>query len=163
MTPTIRSVLGGGAASAVAQSLVVPIDVVSQHLMLMSRVRKPTKANSGGFPMPSGTLSQCSQKLPSISNSSASLTPAPAASVSSLAAATIQDVRLGPLGECTGQRRTQRVRQLTPLRLTANEMASAWSRALAVIRHIMHRHGIQGLYHGYFISLATFVPSSGLC
>ncbi|KAF6776134.1 hypothetical protein AHF37_04706 [Paragonimus kellicotti] len=113
LTPTQRSFLGGAAASLVAQSLVVPIDVISQHLMVLSR---------------SGT-STASYPGPSIVNSSA---------------------------------RLDQVRGLSPIRLTANDLSSSWSRFRAVSYYIAKAHGLRGFYNGYCISLCTFVPSSAL-
>ncbi|KAF5406242.1 Mitochondrial carrier protein [Paragonimus heterotremus] len=113
LTPTQRSFLGGAAASLVAQSLVVPIDVISQHLMVLSR---------------SGT-SSASYPGPSIVNSST---------------------------------RLDQVRGLSPIRLTANDLSSSWSRFRAVSYYIAKAHGIRGFYNGYCISLCTFVPSSAL-
>uniref|UniRef100_A0A1I8GDS3 Solute carrier family 25 member 44 n=1 Tax=Macrostomum lignano TaxID=282301 RepID=A0A1I8GDS3_9PLAT len=37
MSPTMRSFLGGGCASLVSQTVLVPLDVVSQHLQVLSR------------------------------------------------------------------------------------------------------------------------------
>ncbi|KAA3671377.1 uncharacterized protein DEA37_0014091, partial [Paragonimus westermani] len=93
LTPTQRSFLGGAAASLVAQSLVVPIDVISQHLMVLSR---------------SGT-SSASHPDPPIVNSSA---------------------------------RLDQVRGLSPIRLTASDLSSSWSRFRAVSYYIARAHGL---------------------
>ncbi|KAA0200587.1 Mitochondrial carrier protein, partial [Fasciolopsis buskii] len=46
--PSGRSFLGGAAASLVAQSMVVPIDIVSQHIMVLTRhdVNRPASVGS---------------------------------------------------------------------------------------------------------------------
>jgi len=44
LSTTLRSFFAGGMASFLSQSLVVPIDIVSQHLMVLSR---PSVANNG--------------------------------------------------------------------------------------------------------------------
>lgn len=39
----MKSLVGGGIASVIAQTLVVPIDIVNQHIMLIDRHKKPSK------------------------------------------------------------------------------------------------------------------------
>ncbi|XP_059140466.1 solute carrier family 25 member 44-like [Physella acuta] len=59
----IRSFVGGGLASITGQTLAVPIDIVTQHLMLMGR-RNPAKA-SGQSTFP-GTDKRAQQKVSSL-------------------------------------------------------------------------------------------------
>ncbi|CAL8103571.1 unnamed protein product [Calicophoron daubneyi] len=124
LTSAERSFIGGAFASVVAQTLVVPVDIVSQHLMVLSRPYKTTQQS----------LSQTYHH------------PARPVTFSSVV----------PNGRMDG------VRALTPIRLTPEELSTSWSRFKAVTRHIASTHGILGFYHGYLISLGTFVPSSAL-
>ncbi|XP_053408821.1 solute carrier family 25 member 44-like [Mercenaria mercenaria] len=42
----LKSLVGGGIASIVGQTLVVPIDIVNQHIMLLDRRKKTTSSNN---------------------------------------------------------------------------------------------------------------------
>lgn len=116
LSSTQRSFLAGATASTVAQTLLVPVDVVSQHLMLMSR-QNP------------GDMHANSQH------------------------------RQNPGGNNLIK---SKAKALSPIHLSAKVMASPWLRLKAVLHHVFQQRGIFGFYHGYVISLCSFVPSSAL-
>ncbi|KAL3307289.1 hypothetical protein Ciccas_014201 [Cichlidogyrus casuarinus] len=57
--------------------------------------------------------------------------------------------------------RLNKIRSISPVILSAEELSSPWRRFTGIVRHIATKHGVRGFYHGYLASLCTFVPSSG--
>ncbi len=187
----VRSFVSGGAASVVSQSFVVPIDIVTQHLMLITKGKKdvaaaPAAAAAAGTASYVGTghgaMATSSKGTPPAAGSPTPSkhggTPRNAHTSCSCAATRTSPSNLSGSVQTsktlTGKsgfakfstnsvlRNSSHPSKMAPLPLPEEALRSNLGRTRAVIRAVYAQSGVRGFYKGYFTSLAVYAPSSAM-
>lgn len=182
----VSSFVGGAAASLSTQVVIVPVDVVSQRLMVQGQPLGSMRTSSGSTSVGSSSSRNSAgapQKQPSLGRGSAGLAvQAEAAALPSsgngavgAASAAGQQLqprrRLGssavmssaPHRQCAAAlQQAGALSTMQPLRLLATTAAPGPANGLAMARLIVAQEGLGGLYRGFWPSVATFVPSNAI-
>jgi len=144
----VKAFVGGGCASIVGQTIIVPFDVISQHMMLIGLVEKgasntAAKVNSSSPQLVSnaGTISGEPSSNSTMNNLKETVTSNPKSSIAASATKGRALSFVNPLGiQTEGRSKGQIARDITVA--------------------IYKKDGIKGYYRGYFASICTYVPSS---
>ncbi len=125
--------LGGACASAATQSIILPVDVVSQRLMVQ------------------GMAGQAAAGVAAAAGAQAGAA-AGAAAATSARAASHAAASTSAAGVAAGAAQAG----------AAGTAEAARMNGLSMAQLILRQEGVRGLYRGYWVSLAFFVPNSAL-
>lgn len=161
----IASGVGGAAGSLSTQAVVVPIDVISQRLMVQGTAlsSQQNSSSSSGKPSSSrsntGQMSHATAARPSAAvTSSSSMQQQPAAACSSVQqqrdySSTVSRHKPGPRSSLAAAAGPQQLP-----RGVATAAGLPHMNGLQLARLIVQQEGVGGLYRGFWPSVATFVP-----
>lgn len=164
--------VAGAVASMITQTVVVPIDVVSQKQMMggaydaADRAAASTTGASTSAPAAASPAAGSQNKINAAEASRRGIPvrmarkPQPAApSTSSGSSGSI-----GAAGSSTGKGAAASATQTAASTSSSSSTASSMSRrgGLQVAQQIIRQEGIRGLYKGFGLSIMTYVPSSAM-
>ncbi|KAF8071086.1 CPK12 [Scenedesmus sp. PABB004] len=165
----VSSFVGGAAGSLSTQAVVVPIDVVSQRLMVQGgALGGAAAARGGGTPaQPSGSGGGGGAAGPRQQPLAAAPPTPPGQQTRQLSSRSGGGGGSSSSSSSSRHRLGPRRRGAAALGGAARGLASAAGGApamngLAMARLIVHQEGIGGLYRGFWPSVATFVPSNAI-
>lgn len=138
-----RAFFGGAMASFAAQTIVVPVDVISQHLQLGARAHLTTAWSES-----SATDTRMSNRN---GNSATNLS----SRVNRTANSSLASVKEQP-----PQAQTRLA--FTPSRTHFTESGSSFGATRHIVSQLYHEGGLLAFYRGYVASVLNFVPNSAL-
>ncbi|XP_046397421.1 solute carrier family 25 member 44 [Ischnura elegans] len=139
----LKALAGGGCASLVGQTIVVPSDVVSQHLMMLRTRKNSGAAKSSTRHWPGGE--RRGERFGGIS-----ATGAP------------EENWGGRGGSVDASRSAQKSYQKHGGLSIETEGRSRFQITVDIVKQIYRQDGLKGFYRGYGASLCTYVPNSAL-